>query len=224
MVQVDALLSNDTLIHCWISDRLNATLGRHPEPMVANKMVGLQGNMAAMQNMATATEMGRSLGAAMAMQKNSKTGSSQSGGTGTSKDAKPYAQDEMATLLGFHGAWNVRYLMKVWHQFKVSKMPNYDHLHCALKAKLIKWSNRERCRIKEGVYFNNKTIKEWIALKYNPGNGTALYASADKGISILKCRTPTSAILEEQRRQEEIWEATKGNATYVEVMKRTKKD
>jgi hypothetical protein len=34
---------------------------------------------------------------------------------------------------------------------------------------------------------------------------------------------PTSAILEEQCRQEEIWEATKGNATYVEVMKRMKK-
>jgi hypothetical protein len=68
------------------------------------------------------------------------------------------------------------------------------------------------------------TIEEWMALKFNPGNGTALYASADKGISILKCRAPTSAILKEQRRQEEIWEATKGNATYVEVMKWTKKE
>jgi hypothetical protein len=83
--RVDALLSNDTLIHCWISDRLDATLGKHPEPMVANTMVGLQGNMAAMRNMAT--EMGRSLGAAM--QTNSKTGPSQSGRTGASEDAKP---------------------------------------------------------------------------------------------------------------------------------------
>jgi hypothetical protein len=138
-VQVDALLSNDTLIHCWISDRLNATLGRHPEPMVANTMVGLQGNMAAIQNMAT--EMGCGLEAAM--QKNSKTGPSQLGGTGVSKDAKLYTQDEMATLLGFHGAWNVRYLMKAWRLFKVSKMPNYDHLCRALKMEMIKWSKRE---------------------------------------------------------------------------------
>jgi hypothetical protein len=29
--QVNALLSNDNLIHCWISYRLDATLGRHPE-------------------------------------------------------------------------------------------------------------------------------------------------------------------------------------------------
>jgi hypothetical protein len=90
--------------------------------------------------------------------------------------------------------------LKAWRLFKVSKMPNYDHLCCALKAEVIKWSDREQCWIKEGVYFDNKTIEEWIALKFNPGNGTALYASAIKGISILKCRAPTSAILEEQRR------------------------
>jgi hypothetical protein len=95
--------------------------------------------MAAMQNMAT--EMGCGLGAAM--QNNSKTGPSQLGGTGASKDAKLYTQDEMAMLLGFHRAWNVRYLMKAQQLFKVSKMPNYDHLCHALKAEMIKWSNRE---------------------------------------------------------------------------------
>jgi hypothetical protein len=175
--------------------------------------------MAAMQNIAT--EMGCGLGAAM--QNNIKIGPSQSGVTGASKDAKPYTQDQLATLLGCHGAWNVRYLMKAWRLFKVSKTPSYDHLCHALKAEMIKWSNREQCWIKEGVYFDNKTIEEWMALKFNPGNGTALYTSADKGILILKCRAPTLAILEEQQRQEEIWEAMKGNATYVEVMTRMKK-
>jgi hypothetical protein len=174
--------------------------------MINTTAAGLQRNMAAMQNIVT--EMGRGLGAAI--QNNVKTVPSQSGGTGVSEDAKPYTQDQLATLLCFHGAWNVRYLMKAWHLFKVSKTPNCNHLHRALKAEMIKWSNRERCWIEEGVYFDNKTIEEWMALKFNPGNGTALYASANKGISILKCRAPTSAILEEQHRQEEIWEATKG--------------
>ncbi len=68
------------------------------------------------------------------------------------------------------------------------------------------------------------TIKayEWIALKFNPGNSTALYLSADKGISMLKCRAHTSAHLEELCRQEEIWDATKVNATYVKVIKQAK--
>ena len=73
----------------------------------------------------------------------SKAGPAQSGGAGASEIAKPYTQDQIATLLGFHGAWNVRYLMKVWCLFKVSKTPNYDHLHRAIKAKMIRWADRE---------------------------------------------------------------------------------
>jgi hypothetical protein len=190
--RVDALLSNDTLIHRWTSNQLDATLGRHPDPTAANTMVGMQGNKAVMQNMAT--EMGRGLG--VAMQHTSKAGPAQSGGAGASEDAKPYTQDQIATLLGFHGAWNVHYLMKAWRLFKVSKTPTYDHLRRAIKAEMIRWADREQSWIKEGVYFDNKTINEWIALKFNPGDGIALYASSDKGISILKCRAPTSAILE----------------------------
>ncbi len=73
-----------------------------------------------------------------------------------------------------------------------------------------------------GCLIDNKTLDKWISLKFNPGDSTALYSSADKGISILKCRAPTSAHLEDLRRQEEIWDATKGNAAYVEVVKQTK--
>ena len=109
--------------------------------------------------------------------------------------------------------------MKMWRLFKTSKTPNYDHLCRAIKGEMIRWANRQLCWIEEGVYFDNKSLNEWIALKFNPGDSTALYSSADNGISILKCRAPTSAHLEDLRRQEEIWDATKGNATYVEVVK-----
>jgi hypothetical protein len=87
---------------------------------------------------------------------------------------------------------------------------------------MLRWADRQRCWIEEGVYFNNKSLGEWIALKFNPGNSTALYLSTDKGISIFKCRAPTSAHLKELHWWEEIWDATKGNATYVEVIKQTK--
>ncbi len=72
------------------------------------------------------------------------------------------------------------------------------------------------------MYFDNKTLDEWIALKFYPGDSTALYSSANKGISILKCCAPTSAHLEDLWRQEEVWDATKSNATYVEVIKQAK--
>ena len=100
---------------------------------------------------------------------------------------------------------------------KSTKVQNYDVLCWMIKLEMIKWADHHRCWIEEGVYFDNKTIIDWIALKFNPGDSTALYSSADKGISILKCRAPTLAVLEDLRRQEEIWDATKVNATYYEV-------
>jgi hypothetical protein len=87
---------------------------------------------------------------------------------------------------------------------------------------MIRWADKQRCWIEEGVYFDNKSLDEWIALKFNPGDSTALCSSADKGISILKCRAPTSAHLEDLHQQEEIWDATKGNSTYIEVVKQAK--
>jgi hypothetical protein len=142
-----------------------------------------------------ATEVGRSLG--VAMQNAAKVGPAQANGTKAGEDAKPYTQDQVATLLGFHGAMNVKYLMKMWRLFKMAKMRNYNHLRWAIKGKMIRWANRQRCWIKEGVYFDNKSLDEWIVLKFNPGDSTALYSSADKSISILKCHAHTSAHLKD---------------------------
>ncbi len=105
---------------------------------------------------------------------------------------------------------------------QINKDANYDHLWRSIKAEMLWWADRQQCWIEEGVYFDNKSLDEWIAIKFNPGDSTALYLSANKGISILKCCAPTSAHLEELHPQEEIWDATKGNATYVEVIKQAK--
>jgi hypothetical protein len=49
--KTDTILMNDNLIHCWISDCLDATLGRRPDPTSASTTVGIQANMAVVQNM-----------------------------------------------------------------------------------------------------------------------------------------------------------------------------
>ena len=105
----------------------------------------------------------------------------------------------MATLLGFLGAMNDSYLTKAWRLFKTAKVPNYDHLHRVIKSEMLCWEDWQWCWIEEGIYFNNKTLNKWISHKFNPGDSTALYSSANKGISILKCQAPTSALLEDLR-------------------------
>jgi hypothetical protein len=135
----DALLSNNDLIHRWMTENLNAMLGMHPD----KTRVGIQGNMAVVQNMSgiITTEVGCGLG--VAMQNASKAGPTQADGTKAGKDVKPYTQDQGATLLGFHGAMNARYLMKMWRLFKVAKTPNYNHLHWAIKGEMIRWADRQ---------------------------------------------------------------------------------
>ena len=117
--RTDALLSNGDLIHHWIADKLDSTLGRRPEP--TSTTVGIQGNMAVVQNMSgiITTEVGHGLG--VAMQNEAISGKQKAGGAIGSEEAKPYNQDQVATLLGFHGGKNVKYLMKMWHLFKTTK-------------------------------------------------------------------------------------------------------
>ena len=63
--RTDTLLSNDNLIHRWITEKPDATLGRRPE--TASTTVGIQGNMSVVQYMSgiIATEGGRGRGVAM---------------------------------------------------------------------------------------------------------------------------------------------------------------
>jgi len=138
----DALLSNDDLIHRWIAEKLDSTLGSRPE--LTSTTVGIQGSMAVVQNMSgiIATEVGRGLG--VAMQNAAITGKQQAGGTIVgSEEAKPYTQDQVATLLGFHGAKNVKFLMKMWRLFKTTKTPNYDHLRRSIKHEMLRWADRK---------------------------------------------------------------------------------
>ncbi len=102
-------MSNSKLIYRWMRERLNATLGRCPEN--ASTKVGIEGNMAMVQNMLSiiATEVGHGVGAAMQIAV--KAGPTQAEGKRAGKDAKLYTQDQITTLLGFHGVMNIWYLM-----------------------------------------------------------------------------------------------------------------
>ena len=78
------------------------------------------------------------------MQNAAITGKQQAGGTiVSSEEAKPYTQDQVATLLGFHGAKHVKFLMKMWHLFKTTKTPNYDHLRRSIKHEMLRWADNK---------------------------------------------------------------------------------
>jgi hypothetical protein len=70
---------------------------------------------------------------------------------------------------------------------------------------MLRWADWQRCWIEEGVYFDNKTLDEWISLKFNPGDSMALYSSANKIRVSLSSnaghqRQPTSRIFADRRK------------------------
>jgi hypothetical protein len=60
-LRADPLLSNDPLIICWTTNRIDTSFGRRPDFMSPSTTVGIQGNMAGVQNMSgiIASEVGK---------------------------------------------------------------------------------------------------------------------------------------------------------------------
>ena len=135
------------------------------------------------------TEVGKGLG--FAMQNCNKAGPTQLGSSGASNDTKPYTQDQVATLLGFHEAMSFSFLTKVWRLFKTSKAPNYDYLRRAIKSEMLRWADWQQCWIEEGVYFDNKTLDEWISLN-TPSGYLGTYPSMIERTAIYKTKQQMS--------------------------------
>ena len=146
----DAILTNDDLIHRWFAERLDATLGRRPDTTISGMPGGIQDNMSAMSKMTgiMAAEVGKGLGTAI--QSVARSSPTQASSYGSSDDAKPYTQDHVATLLGFHGAGNVSYLKSIWRMFKSTKVPNYDHHRRAIKAEMLNWADNIGAGLRRG--------------------------------------------------------------------------
>jgi hypothetical protein len=74
--QMDPILSNDNLIYRWISKRLDATLGRLPDPNSASTTIGIKGDMSVVQNMSGIIAMEVVWGLGMAIQNTTKRSTS----------------------------------------------------------------------------------------------------------------------------------------------------
>ena len=55
------------------------------------------------------------------------------------------------------------------------------------------WAYDRRIQIDQSIYLEQETVKAIVELRFNPGEGVAHLASASKGLTILVCRTRTTA-------------------------------
>jgi hypothetical protein len=105
-----------------------------------------------------ATEVGQDM--VLTMQQVLQGGHAQVGCMGARDDVMPHTTKQHVMLLEFHGAMNVSYLKQVWRLFKAPKTSNYNLLHRTIRGLMIQWADNYHFWIKEGVYFNKKTIAQ----------------------------------------------------------------
>ena len=135
---------------------------------------------------------------------------------------KVYDPYQLTILQGFSHAPTMAGIQPIWSLFQATK--HLDTHKDNLKKKMKDWGERHHVPIDRGLLFLNATMREILALKFNPGNTTAVYSSAEQGMSLLICRTRSGADKDSIRLRELAEELSKHTRTLADAEKMTKHD
>ncbi len=90
---------------------------------------------------------------------------------------KPYNPFQLAILQGFSHSPTPAQLPPIWALFTTTK--HLDTHKDNLKKKMRSWAEAKHVQIDQGLLFLNATMWEILTLRFNPGNTTAVYSTAE---------------------------------------------
>ncbi len=122
------------------------------------------------------------------------------GASATANDKKEYDEFQRAILQGFAHTPTPAGLPTIWSLFCQTKSADTHRLH--IKEAMNQWARNAGVTINRGMYLTKVAIDDIVNLRFNPGGSSAYYASAEKGISILLCRSRPGEDRESARQQE----------------------
>ncbi len=213
-MELDAVACDDFGMQEWMADHVDETLGpRQKEPpsgpppgpppgVFAPRLQYTQHLLPIMGNIGT--EIGRALGLAL-----KKTSSMGSGMLESDASIQPYMRDKYACIMAFYNVQQAQNIPKLWRHFVSMKAKQIEIHRRVIQSSMSEWAYNHRTKI-DTIFFEQKTIKDTINLRFNPSNGVATYWSAKHGVSILVCRPGGIAETEWIRNQEHAAEVTKG--------------
>jgi hypothetical protein len=197
-VAVKAVTENkDPYFGQWMENRLDGTLGKQP---AAHGAKGETGVVTPAQGPAQfAAELGE--GVAMGLQALGPCKSpSLTQGVGADSDSKQgYGEEDITALMGFSHLKKGSKLQDIWTYFHTMWSKNIDICRRQLMARMNRGAHDRHIPIDTSVYLEGTTIKAITELKFNPGEGVAHLSLEDKGLSIMACRSRTSAETEQIR-------------------------
>jgi hypothetical protein len=129
---------------------------------------------------------------------------------------KEYDVFQLAILQGFAHTPSPAGLPRIWSLFCQTKATDTHRIH--LREAMSLWARNTGVTINRGMYLTKLAIDDIVNLRFNPGGSAAYYATAEKGISILLCRSRPGEDRESARQQELAEELSSTNRTLSEAI------
>ena len=226
-VSVNAVTDDDEELHEWMETRLDMTMGqRHftavptaaMEPILAPE----RGQPAAtLGGEDLATQVGRGIALGFQTFTNASLLSPGAGlraGSSSAVDAaKTYSPDSIAAIKGFSGTADINALQPIWATFQATKNLDVQRRH--IEHGMEQWARKLGVELDRGIYLEQKTIEDIVNLRFNPGQGVAQFKSAEKGLSLLVCRSRTPEEIERVREREQAEQLTQATTVLEEALK-----
>lgn len=136
-------------------------------------------------------------------------------GTGSENGGQKYDEFQMAVVMGFAHVDDIAGVPIIWALFQYSN--KLDIHKDTLKRRMTEYAmtttpdRPEQVTIDRSLYITDATMREIIAINFNPGGVSADADTADKGLSILVCRARTAAQRAEIKRYERTKDKSKRN-------------
>ena len=117
-----------------------------------------------------------------------------------------YDDFQLAVLRGFSHTHDVTKIPAIWPLFQYTK--HMDTHRDNIKRKMEDWAlsitptKRIQVQIERGLYLAKSTMQDILAMRFNPGGGTAELATVTQGLSILACRAVSLEDRQAIRRRE----------------------
>ena len=136
-------------------------------------------------------------------------------GSGFENGGQKYDEFQMAVVMGFAHVDDIAGVPIIWALFQYSN--KLDIHKDTLKRRMTEYATTttpdrpEQVTIDRSLYITDATMREIIAINFNPGGVSADADMADKGLSILVCRARTAAQRAEIKRYERTKDKSKRN-------------
>ena len=124
--------------------------------------------------------------------------------------------------MGFSYTSQVREVPPIWMTFQTTKNVNVQRRH--LQYGMEQWACTHGVEIDRGIFFEQKSLDDIVNLRFNPGQGVAQFRSAERGLSLLICRTRTPDEIEKVREKEAAEQLTQATRVLEEALKLSRGD